>query len=241
MITPIDIRISKQDPFYFITNFTYTFDERNPAKPINKFPARKYFAENYAIYEYKLSGDPYLIERLIKTYHPVSEEWKINFMRMVISQRTSKIITHPKSRQLTVSWGMMAYFLYRCMFYEFQSFQILSKKETDSVYQVRRAKRMYELLPKIFQDYAPLPRPVAKQAGTVFEFSKGGVIEGFAQGEEGPRSRSSTALFLDEAQEQTYVKKVVNAAEGTNLIIMVGTANKGGEFQRYAEGTIGGD
>jgi hypothetical protein len=241
MITGNDILFSKLDPWYFIKNFTKTFDERNTAQPINPFPDRPYFNEIYTIYDFKLSNDPTRMLKLIDSMDPLAEGWKIEFLNKVLTGKTGKIIASPKSRQVTVSWGIMAYFLHRCMFYDFQLVQILSKKETDSVYQVKRAKQMYQMLPMIFQEYSPLVRPIKKQAATVFSFANGSGMEAYAQGEEGPRSRSSTVLLLDEAQEQTYVNKVVKAAAGTNLIIMVGTANKGGEFQRYAEGTIGGN
>lgn len=208
----VDFFLSEQNYWYFISNFVKTVDEKDPRNPVKAFPDdRPYF------------------EELIKQW---TDLFYANFCQVAL---------HPKSRQMMVSWLVDSFLLAHTMFCKRQLCIIQSKKEADSIYQLDRIKQTYSLLPPEFQNAYPLSRAISRQRETVFEFAPeiGSKLIAAPQGADTVRGYSPSVLFLDEAQNQDLLEETIETAiPCCQLIIIVGTANRGGTFQRLVEGTL---
>ena len=114
-----------------------------------------------------------------------------------------------KSRQMTISWLMVALLLHEAQFFPYRLEAVFSKKEEDAHNLVERAKLIYNFQPIWLKNLVPLDRKMRDMPfGSLF-FQNNSKIRGFAQGKDQIRSYVPSTALLDEAAfmdkfEETY-------------------------------------
>jgi hypothetical protein len=141
-----------------------------------------------------------------------------------------------KSRQMFVSFHMMAKWLWYAWkankdIGESEFAVVVSKREKDAFYLIKRAKFMYETLPQAFKDYNPMTD--STQSG--FTFKHGGRVEGFPASEDIGRTYSMTRLFFDELAFSPHDRQMWAALRPTIGIqgMMHGVTTANGRFNMF--------
>jgi len=153
-----------------------------------------------------------------------------------------------KSRQLTVTWLVVAYFLWWARFKANQLLFIQSKKEEDAANLVfnkepgmARASFIEQNLPWWMK------QPVSESYGILL-FPNGSKLWGIPQGGDIIRSYTGSGLFSDEAAFQPFAREAYRAAKACcRKIVMVSSAEGGSFFGQLSGfevdqiGMFGGD
>ncbi len=152
-----------------------------------------------------------------------------------------------KSRQLTVTWLVVAYFVWWARFIANQLLFIQSKKEEDAANLVfnkeagmGRASFIEENLPKwMKQDVSP--------SYGILLYPNGSKLWGIPQGGDIIRSYTGSGLFSDEAAFQPFCREAYRAAKACcRKMVMVSSAEGGSFFGQLSgfeidqTGTFGG-
>lgn len=148
----------------------------------------------------------------------------------------------PKSRQVMITWTVLAHLLYRAVYRRHQMIFIQSKKEEDAAALVDRVKHMYEHLPWWIHAAAPLRRPLHKQPFNRLAFANGSLIWGVPQGADVLRQYTASIVFQDEGAFQDRAEEAYNASkptvEGGGQYIIVSSANGRNFFYRIVADKI---
>jgi hypothetical protein len=154
---------------------------------------------------------------------------------IVEAYQTEEIIHLPKSRQMSVSWLLMALILHEAQFFGYRLQAVFSKKEEDAFQLVERAKFMYDNQPAWLKALSPLDRKMRDmQLGHLY-FKNGSKIRGFAQGKDQIRQYVPSTALLDEAAFQDKLEETYGAlVPCSQRIVTVSSANAG-YFQRLVE------
>ena len=211
ILSSADLWACKEDPWYFKSNFVNTFDERDEVRPdVKPYPAHwTIFADLIREFEIELRKPGY------------------------------GFVGVPKSRQLMVSWTVCAYMICKCMFRARTSCVIQSKVAKDSLYQIKRAKAIYDYLDPSFHEIAPLTKMLALQPVDSILFKNGSGIVGEAGGGDKIRSIVPTILLSDEACYQDEFDEVMTAAGANVSLHIVVSSPRPGTFQKIIEDTYG--
>lgn len=136
-----------------------------------------------------------------------------------------------KSRQMMVTWVMVACHLWDAQFHEGRRIFFQSKKEMDANHLVDRAKFIYENYPEPYKSVIhsefPIRRPTAYLK---LEFGKqNSIIQGTPQGSDVLRQYTASRIFSDEAAFQDKAEESWIAAKptvvGGGSVAMVSTPN----------------
>ncbi len=114
----------------------------------------------------------------------------------------------PKTRQMTVTWVVCAFFLHRAIFFPSRLIFFSSKKEEDSQAMIERTHYMYEGLPMWMKELAPVDK---KHCKLIFAKNRSQII-GIPAGADQLRSYTPTDIFADEAAFQLELKAMLAAA-----------------------------
>lgn len=154
---------------------------------------------------------------------------------IVNAVQTEAIVHIAKSRQMSVSWLIIALLIHEAQFFDFRLDAIFSKKEEDAHALVERGKFVYNYQPIWLKNLCPLDRKMRDMPfGNLF-FANGSKLRGFAQGKDQIRSYVPSTAFLDEAAFQDKMEETYGACVPCcQKIITVSSANSG-FFQRLVE------
>lgn len=142
----------------------------------------------------------------------------------------------PKSRQVMITWTILAFLLYKATFQRHRLIFVQSKKEEDAAALVDRTKHMYEHLPWWIQSASPLRRPLSKQPFNKISWANGSLMWGVPQGADILRQYTASVIFDDEMAFQDKAEEAYNASrptvEGGGQFIGVSSANGKNFFYR---------
>jgi hypothetical protein len=111
-----------------------------------------------------------------------------------------KRLAIPKSRQMTASWALCAFYLWEAEFHLSRTTFFCSKKDQDADALCERTHFMYSKQPEFLRDYVKCDRTFNK-----LSFSNRSVIRGVPQGAEQTRGFTLSGLLIDEA---VYVEEL---------------------------------
>lgn len=153
---------------------------------------------------YVKTGDEHDKENPIKPF-PMKP-----YVAPIVEEVLKNDVVHiAKSRQMTISWLMVALLLHEAQFFPYRLEAVFSKKEEDAHNLVERAKLIYNFQPIWLKNLVPLDRKMRDMPfGSLF-FQNNSKIRGFAQGKDQIRSYVPSTALLDEAAfmdkfEETY-------------------------------------
>lgn len=140
-----------------------------------------------------------------------------------------------KSRQMSVSWLMIALVLHEAQFFDFRLEAVFSKKEEDANALVERGKFIYNYQPLWLKNLCPLDRKMRDMPyGNLF-YANGSKLRGFAQGKDQIRSYVPSTALLDEAAFQDKMEETYGACVPCcQKIVTVSSANPG-YFERLCD------
>lgn len=136
-----------------------------------------------------------------------------------------KLLLIPKSRQMMITWLIVALYLHDAQFNPGKCIFFQSKKEKDANALVERAKLIYELQPYFLKQpvrsvYCELSFPLMRSR-----------IQGIPQGGDQIRMHTASGIFMDEAAFMYESEEAYAAAkpsiDGGGRITMVSSANPG--------------
>lgn len=156
----------------------------------------------------------------------------------MIQRAPSPILVIAKSRQVMITWFIVAYHLWRALFLPEQRIFFISKNETSATELVDRVKKIYLRLPEWIREAFPTSKPIKDLPAKRFELAHGSRIEALPRGAEQIRQHTATGIFIDEAAfvpdlEETVAASLPAIARDAKIIV-VSTAFRGGYFQELA-------
>lgn len=124
-----------------------------------------------------------------------------------------------KTRQMTVTWSILLYITWDCIFNQGRKWFVQSKKEEDSDAHLDRIKATLDLLPEWL-----IPRYKKRYCKIIFKHS-GSEIKAVAQNPDAYRQYTASGVFVDEDEEQeNYESCITSILPMTKKLISVGTA-----------------
>jgi hypothetical protein len=158
------------------------------------------------------------------------------YLQPILEEIQNEDVVHlAKSRQMVISWLMIAYLLWEAQFFSYRLEAVFSKKEEDAHALVERAKFIYNYQPIWLKNLCGLDRKMRDMPyGNLF-FMNGSKLKGLAQGKDQVRSYVPSTALIDEAAFQDKLEETYNACVPCcQKIITVSSAN-GGFFQRLTD------
>lgn len=155
------------------------------------------------------------------------------YVKTICDAYQSEEILHlAKSRQMSISWLMIALVLHEAQFYDYRLMAVFSKKEEDAHELVERAKFIYTMQPSWLKSICPLDRKMRDMPKGHLFFQNSSKIKGVAQGKDQVRSYVPSTALIDEAAFQDKLEETYAACiPCCQKIVTVSSAN-GGFFQR---------
>lgn len=157
---------------------------------------------------------------------------------------TEPLLLVEKSRQMMVTWIMVACHLWDAQFHEGRRIFFQSKKEKDANYLVDRAKFIYNHYPEPYKTVIHSLYPVKEPMPYLkLEFGKTmSVIEGTPQGASVLRQYTASRIFMDEAAFMEQAEDAFMAAKptltGGGSLVVVSTPNFRNFFYLLAKDMI---
>lgn len=125
-------------------------------------------------------------------------------------EREKRLII-PKSRQLTLTWEIVALYLHDAMFFPSRLNLIQSKKEEDADEVLERGFTIYEHLPSFMKSWQPLAQGRKTHCQMKFIRNRSRLIA-IPEGPDHIRGLTATGLMSDETAFQDSVEKAIAAA-----------------------------
>lgn len=223
-----------------IKHFLYTKDEHNVHHPIQPFPDEPYLRCMVDIF---LVGGNIIQPETAK----YALEWGLDSQELNVLYDTA-VVAVEKSRQVLITWVVLAYILWRAKFMEHQLIMVQSKREADAQKLVcvkesepdgARLTFMETHLPKHLRSVNFSRRGATMKCHVYFD--SGSLIWGIPEGGSIIRSHTPSVLFSDEAAFQPAFGEAYRAAmpaiRGGGQAIFVSSAEVG-EFQQLVETTV---
>lgn len=137
-----------------------------------------------------------------------------------------RLIIVLKARQIGLTWLVLAYFLWLCLFKPGRVCLLFSKTEDPDAYELlRRVKAMYLRLP----DWMRAERPIVRENMSTIEWSNGSRVQSLAATKSAGRSFTASAVLLDEFAHMLWGPHVYTALkpviDGGGQLFLVSTAN----------------
>jgi len=195
-------------------------------------------AKSLVLYEYYKRNPIEWLRKCVKTVdeHDTRTPVKTYPMRPYIPQLVylffeEDILLLPKSRQMTITWLIIALCLHELMFTPHRLTFVMSKKEDDAFKLIDRMRFIYTHLPMFLQNLCPLERLLRDQPMGNIIFKNGSIGRGLPQGPDQVRSYTVSRLFCDESAFQDRFEEVYTAAQpslmGGGKFIGVSSVNPG--------------
>lgn len=150
--------------------------------------------------------------------------------------RDNKLVIILKARQLGISWLVMAYVLWKALFYPGQNILLVSKGIMESQELLRRVKVLYERLPADLKLYLPTTNPrVDNTRG--WALSNGSLVRSMASNANTGISFTASLVVMDEAAHQrspgelySNIKPTIDDGGPDAQLVILSTANGLGGF-----------
>ena len=171
----------------------------------------------YWLTEYVYSLDEHDKENPVKKL-PMEKEYLRDMVTLFLNER---LLLIEKSRQMMVTWFMVAAHLWDAMFHAGRRIAFQSKKEQDANNLVDRAKFIYEHLPEFMKQVQYRADPYAY---CKLQFGKlNSIIQGIPQGPEQLRQYTYSRVFNDEMpfqeqKEEAYIAALPTIKGGGSYI-----------------------
>lgn len=170
-------------------------------------------------------------------YHPVKRFPRYKYIPFIIRRlHKENKVAIPKSRQVMITWTVLAFILHRMVFYKHRLWFVQSKKEEDAASLIEREKHMYEHLPWWLKSASPLKRPLQKQPFNKLVMANGSMTWGVPQGADIMRQYTASGIFGDEYAFQDKAEDAYTAAkptvDGGGQLIAVSSVNGKNFFYR---------
>lgn len=153
--------------------------------------------------------------------------------RALAEMAVHRLVIILKSRQIGMTWLVLAYILWLCLFRPGRVALLFSKKERDAHELVRRIRVMYYRLPGWLQARVPLLKPNTGE----LEWANGSRVESHAATKGAGRTYTASIAFCDEFAFLEWGDEVYTAlkptVDGGGQLILNSTAN--GESGLFAE------
>lgn len=182
------------------------------------------------------------LRRYVKTFdewdeeHPVKPFPLTPYVKPILDELQKEDIVHiAKSRQMSISWLIMAYLLHKAQFFPHRLIAVFSKKERDAQEMVERAKFMYNNQPDWLKALCPLDRKIKDMPFGYLYFANSSKIAGFAEGEQQVRGYVPSVAFLDEAAKQDKLRETYGACVPCAKQIITVSSADAGFFQELVE------
>ncbi|HHT9145259.1 MAG TPA: hypothetical protein ACFYD4_06190 [Candidatus Wunengus sp. YC61] len=151
-----------------------------------------------------------------------------------------RLLLIEKSRQMMITWFMVAAHLWDAMFHQGRRIAFQSKKEADANNLIDRAKFIYNHLPDFLKQGDCRADPFAY---CKLQFSHlNSIIQGIPQGPEQLRQYTNSRVFMDEAAFQEQAEEAFIAMKptivGGGSVTMVSSSNFKNFFYRLAKDKI---
>lgn len=146
---------------------------------------------------------------------------------------TQPVIHVAKSRQMSISWLMMALLLHKAQFVPYRLIAVFSKKEKDALEMIERAKFMYSQQPKWLQELCPLDRKLRDMPHGGLTMANGSKMQGFAEGPDQVRGYVPSISFLDEAAKQDKFEETYGACVPCSKQIITVSSADVGPFENF--------
>ena len=141
---------------------------------------------------------------------PMHKEYLRDLAQLFLTER---LLLIEKSRQMLVTWFMVAAHLWEAMFHEGRRIAFQSKKEEDANNLIDRAKFIYNHLPEYMKQ---VPYRADPPSYCKLSFGKqNSVIQGIPQGAEQMRQYTFSRIFSDEFAFQEQKEEAFIAAKPT--------------------------
>jgi hypothetical protein len=182
------------------------------------------------------------LQDIVKTFdehdddHPIKSFPIEPYVPFIIKEFEEQSILHiAKSRQMSVSWLMMALLLHTAQFTPYRLIAVFSKKEKDAHEMVERAKFMYSQQPQWLKDLCPLDRKLKDLSFGFIAFAHGSKLSGFAEGPDQVRGYVPTISFLDEAAKQDKLEETYGACVPCSKKIVTVSSADVSYFEKMVE------
>jgi hypothetical protein len=135
-----------------------------------------------------------------------------------------------KARQLGISWLVIAYALWLCLFHSNKNVMVFSKDQSSANEMVRRARGMYQRL-------ARKPAGMITDNVTTIGWSNGSRIMSFAATEDAGSSFTASLIVLDEFAKMHYAADLYTSvkptiSDGGRIIIISTAKGEGNPFHK---------
>lgn len=127
-----------------------------------------------------------------------------------ILESNEPVIWWEKSRDMMVSWGIVAYFTLQAMKFSERRILFQTMEGDKATELVDYAKCLYTNMPRWLQEAHPLIKPAEDQAAEVLQFTNGSEILRIPSGKGKIRSYHPWGLFNDESAFQPYAGECYN-------------------------------
>lgn len=167
----------------------------------------------------------YYLENMVYTMdehdekHPIKKlpMGKRYMQELVVHFLNEKLLLVEKSRQMMVTWLMVACHLWDAQFHQGRRIFFQSKKEKDANHLVDRAKIIYDNYPPAYKQIIHAQYPIKEPRSYLkMEFYKNqSIIEGTPQGADVIRQYTASRIFSDELAFQDKAEEAFIAAKPT--------------------------
>lgn len=182
--------------------------------------------------KYTRTFNPHWVEEgMASPSEPFPEHWKYFELMTELIER-EKVTAFEKSRDMMVSWGIVAYFTRQAQLFPMREIVFQSIGETEAHQLIDYAKWMYDSQPEFLRREFPLKKATDKQSKNTLEWANGSIIWSVASGKDKIRSYHPWGFFQDEAGFQPEGLQCVDAALGTGCqkVVLASTSNVGWWF-----------
>ena len=138
-----------------------------------------------------------------------------------------------KARQLGISWLVLAYALFLCIFFSNKLVMVFSKDQDSANEMIRRVKGMYQRL-------GGKPQQMTQDNVTTIGWSNGSRIKSFAATEDAGSSFTASLTIIDEFAKMRYADALYTSvkptiADGGKMIIISTAKGEGNPFHKLWE------
>jgi hypothetical protein len=148
--------------------------------------------------------------------------------------QTSRRLFIPKSREMMISWAVIAYAVWRCQFFE-RTRVIIQAQKLEKVIDLISgrgspgyARTLYEQQDQFLKDRHPLVKPSTEMPGDMLAWANGSTLHGVPSGADQIRQYHPTVVIFDEAARLDDFEASYGAAEPVaSQIIAISSAALG--------------
>lgn len=129
-----------------------------------------------------------------------------------VLESDERVIWFEKSRDMMLSWAIVAYLTLEAMRTPFRGVLVQTQKEDKAIQLIEYAKCLYRTQPTWLQDAFPLAKPLNEQSKLELRFANGSYICGLPGGADQIRSYHPWAYLNDESSFQPEAGECFNQA-----------------------------